>query len=142
MKSDATGAGTATNDSFLPTRSSMLSRLKELDDAESWRQFFDCYGRVIHGLAIKAGMTRSEAEEVVQETMLAAARQLPGFKYDRALGSFKGWLFTIARRSIWRQLKKRDRPGMATLPEAAAIEEMEDPGTGDLQAIWDREWQG
>ena len=77
-----------TEASFLPTRSSLLSRLKQWDDSEGWREFFDTYGRVIHGLAIKAGLRRSEAEEVVQETMVAVAKQMPSFCYDRDKGTF------------------------------------------------------
>jgi DNA-directed RNA polymerase specialized sigma24 family protein len=80
-------------DTFLPTRSSLLRRLKNWEDRKSWREFFNLYGRLIFSVAIKAikaGLTEAEAEDVVQETMLVVARKMPGFVHDPAVGSFKG----------------------------------------------------
>jgi RNA polymerase sigma-70 factor (ECF subfamily) len=99
---DATGL-----DHALPTRSSLLSRLRRWDDAESWREFFGRYRRFIRGLALKCGLSRVEADEVVQETMLVVARQMPEFRYDPAVGTFKGWLFGITRRCVSRQFSLR-----------------------------------
>src|SRR2546427_181978 len=96
-------------DPFLPTRQSLLSRLKEWDDHESWRDFFDTYGRLIFGLAVKSGLTHTEAEDVVQETLLVVAKEMPDFKYDPARGSFKGWLLEITRRRIANQVRRRQK---------------------------------
>src|SRR2546422_4185516 len=92
---------------FLPTRRSLLSRLKNWNDQASWKEFFDTYGRLIYRVATKAGLTDAEAQDVVQETVIVVARKIPGFKYDPALGSFKSWLMLITRRRIEKQLKKR-----------------------------------
>src|SRR5437016_4761776 len=92
---------------FIPTRRSLLSRLRNWDDQESWRKFFEAYGRLIYSVAIKGGLTDAEAQDVVQETVLVVARKIPGFKYDPALGSFKSWLLLITRRKIEKQFKKR-----------------------------------
>jgi RNA polymerase sigma-70 factor (ECF subfamily) len=134
----------ATEDSFLPTRSSLLTRLKQWDDTECWREFFDTYGRVIHGLSLKAGLNRSEAEDVVQETMVAVAKQMPSFFYDRNRGTFKGWLFTITRRCIWRQLAKRERnPAQPTSDSGddELISHSHIPHLG-LEDCWEQEWRG
>jgi hypothetical protein len=53
------------NDS-IPTRQSLLARLKDWEDQESWREFFDTYWRLIHATALKAGLSEPEAQEVVQ----------------------------------------------------------------------------
>src|SRR5438105_10855763 len=95
------------DDEFMPTRRSLLSRLKRCEDQESWSEFFDTYSKLIYRMALKAGLTDAEAQDVVQETMIVVARKLPGFKYDPALGSFKSWLLLIARRRIEKELKKR-----------------------------------
>jgi len=49
---------------------------------------------------------RSEADETVQETLLAAYDGLDGFRGE---GSFKAWLFGIARRQCARRLEVRTR---------------------------------
>src|SRR6266566_1173182 len=95
--------------SSLATRRSLLSRLKESNAQESWRQFFDAYWRLIYTTALGAGLTDSEAQEVVQETLLTVARKIKSFRYDPAVGSFKGWLLTIVRWRIADQFRKRPR---------------------------------
>lgn len=94
-------------DTFIPTRSSLLKRLKNWQDQESWQEFFNLYGKLIFGFASKAGLTEAEAQDVVQETVLIVARKMPGFVYDPAAGSFKSWLMLITRRRIEKQLRKR-----------------------------------
>ena len=148
-------------DPFLPTRQSLLSRLKDWDNHESWRDFFDTYWRLIYGLAVKSGLTTTEAEEVVQETLLAVAKAMPGFKYDPARGSFKGWLFEITRRRIANQVRVRlkHRHGSAgplaseaprqpsrerIEPEqrrTATVDRVPDPNSDELEKLWDQEWR-
>ena len=53
-------------DDLTPTRWTLIGRLKNWDDQESWREFFDTYWRLIYATAIRSGLTPVEAEEVVQ----------------------------------------------------------------------------
>jgi RNA polymerase sigma factor (sigma-70 family) len=148
-------------DPFLPTRQSLRSRLKDWDDHESWRDFFDTYWRMIYGLAVKSGLTTTEAEDVVQETLLAVAKEMPDFKYDPARGSFKGWLLEITRRRIANQVRRRlkHRQGSAgpLMGEAtrqpsgersepdqrrtATVERVPDPNSDEMERLWDQEWR-
>ena len=54
------------SEELIPTRWSLLSRLKDAADAESWQEFFDIYWRLIYRAATKSGLTDAEAQEVVQ----------------------------------------------------------------------------
>ena len=69
-------------DLSIATRASLLQRLKDCDDQASWQEFYDLYRDLISSFALKAGLTLSEAEEVVQETVIGVARKLPDFSYD------------------------------------------------------------
>src|SRR5262252_7523567 len=97
-------------ESAIPTRYSLLSRLQNRDDDESWKDFFETYWRFIYSVAIKSGLTEPEAQDVVQETVISVAKHIRKFKRDRSLGSFKGWLRNIIRWRIADQLEQRDRP--------------------------------
>jgi len=140
------------SDDLIPTRQTLLSRLKDWQDQASWREFFDTYWRLLYGVARKAGLTEAEAQDVVQETMLAAARKMPGFTYDPAKDSFKGWLLTVTRWKIADQFRKRqklpgrygsDRGPRGETDEArtATIERIPDPAGADISLLWEREWQ-
>src|SRR5437773_1397624 len=86
-------------DELIPTRQSLLSRLKDWNDQESWRDFFETYSWLIYKTAIRAGLTEAEAQDVVQETVLSVSKSMPGFEYDASKGSFKSWLLQLTR---WR----------------------------------------
>lgn len=131
---------------LLPTRRSLLTRLKHWDDHEGWRQFFDTYWKLIYGAAMKSGLSDAEAQDVVQETVAAVAKKMNEFKYDPALGSFKGWLLTLTRWRITDQFRKRARHQRFEEPPAddtsrtPLIETVPDPAGQKLDAMWDAEW--
>lgn len=132
----------------MATRRSLLSRLKQSNAQESWREFFDTYWRLIYTTALNAGLTDSEAQEVVQETVLTVVRKIKTFRYDPAVGSFKGWLLTIVRWRIGDQFRKRQQqiqsPGARQATETsgtATLERIADPVAIDLDAVWEEEWQ-
>src|SRR5579883_464192 len=101
MESDA--------DELIPTRQSLLSRLKNWEDHGSWREFFETYWKLIYGVATKAGLSHAEAQDVVQETVLGVAKRIGEFKYDPTVCSFKSWLLTVTRKRIATQFEKRKR---------------------------------
>jgi len=133
--------------SFLPTRRSLLSRIRDWDDQESWRRFFDTYWRLIYNTAVKAGLSDAEAQDVVQETILTVAKKIKEFHYDPTVGSFKGWLLTITRWRIADQFRKSQKQIKATRPRrdvdtssTATIDRLADPAV-DLDAVWEEEWE-
>lgn len=130
---------------LIPTRRSLLGRLKNWDDQASWNDFFQTYWQLIYGVAIKSGLTDVEAQEVVQETVIIVAKKMPDFKYDPAMGSFKGWLLHTTRWRIADQLRKRQGEGArgfdSSNDRTATIERVADPAGSQLDIIWDEEWK-
>jgi RNA polymerase sigma-70 factor (ECF subfamily) len=132
---------------FLPTRKSLLSRLKDWEDQESWRQFFNLYWNLIYGFALRWGLADAEAQEVVQETIIEVANKMPNFKYDPALGSFKNWLLRITWWRTCDHLRRRQSeernfvPSSEQMTPNEAIELVPDPASADPDAIWDEEWR-
>ena len=134
-------------DEFLPTRRSLIERLRDLDDQPSWREFFDTYWKLIYGAAIKAGLNDQEAEDVVQETVIGVARQMPDFSYNPAVCSFKGWLMHVTRCRIADRFRRR-RPQNVPLAMPRGADTTADtalnfPDTAAdvLETIWNEEWQ-
>ena len=137
-------------ESFLPTRRSLLSRLKNWDDHESWRDFFETYWKLIYDVARQAGFNDAESQDVVQETVICVAKQMGEFHYDPTKGRFKNWLRQITRRRIADQLRKKYRetaPAAAdpavemSRPGPENISSVPETGPPELDAIWDREWE-
>ena len=141
--------------SSIQTRPSLLQRLREGDDVASWQEFYRVYGKLARDFAIKAGLTDTEADEVVQEMAIAVARHLPGFSYDPKVCRFKTWLLNQTSWRIKDQLKKRARASQGAGQGAAAgasdvssdpartatIERVADPAAVDLEALFETQWR-
>ncbi len=133
-------------DPSIATRASLLDRLRDVEDQPSWQRFFDTYWRLIHGVALKAGLTEVEAQEVVQETVISVARHLPEFRYDPKVCSFKTWMLRLTRWRIIDQLRKRV-PGaqpIESLDDATALatlDELTGSKAPELEAVWNEEWE-
>lgn len=132
---------------LIPTRQSLLDRLKSLDDQSSWGDFFDTYWKLIYGVARKAGLNDAEAQDVVQETIISVARKIPEFTYDPAAGSFKGWLMRLTRWRITDHVRKKyyEQKGewkpRAQATDMTFLEQHPDPTEVDLEALWNEEWE-
>ena len=132
----------------VPTRRSLLSRLRNVDDELSWRAFFDAYWRLIYNVARKSGLNDQEAQDVVQETVIAVARKLPDFRYDPAKGSFKRWLLLITRRRVQDHLRRvyRSLPEDLSNPDEIRlrIERVPDPHPAPdarVDAAYEEAWR-
>jgi RNA polymerase sigma factor (sigma-70 family) len=132
---------------FIPTRKSLLSRIKNWEDNASWRDFFETYWKLIYSVALKAGLTDAEAQDVVQETVLSVAKSIGQFKYDPAVCSFKTWLMQVSRRRIANQFERRRRHPLPPdirreeSSETPLLERLPDTAGGGLEGIWEAEWQ-
>lgn len=135
------------SEEWIPTRRSLLTRLKHWDDQDGWQEFFDTYWRLIYGVARQAGLNDTEAQEVVQTTVIAVAGKMKSgaFTYDPERGSFKGWLLKHIQWRVGDQFRKRQNhaerhpsfEGKTELMEAVP----DDSAESDLGQYWDAEWR-
>jgi RNA polymerase sigma factor (sigma-70 family) len=130
---------------LVATRLSLIERLADWGDQARWQEFFDTYWRLIYNVARKSGLTDSEAQEVVQETVITIAKNIG--KYDRKAGSFKGWLLNTTRWRIADQFRKRE-PAERQSPrrdddgrETPTVEQVVGVDGRHIDAAWDREWE-
>ena len=130
-------------DELIPTRKSLLSRLKNWNDQEGWKAFFDTYWRLIYRTARKAGLTDAEAQDAVQETLFSVCKSMPDFKYN-AEGSFKRWLLKLTSWRVTDQFRKRQKhlqnDEARTSTGTGALEDLPDPEIS-LDETWNQEWE-
>src|ERR1035438_3539385 len=104
---------------LIPTRRSLLSRIKHWDDQKSWDEFDQIYKPLIRGAALKAGLAEAEAEDAAQDTLIAVAKAIRDFKYDPEKCAFKTWLHAITRRQVANQFRRRQGKGRVLEPLGA-----------------------
>ncbi len=133
-----------------PTRSSLIYRLRDWEDATSWDEFYQLYRKILHDLALRAGLAEPEAEDVVQEVFKHVAETVGDFESRERRGAFRRWLINQARWRITDRLRLQGRtPGArraaartltsAGLPRTRTIERV--PDGNDADTYWDNEWQ-
>jgi RNA polymerase sigma-70 factor (ECF subfamily) len=103
-------------------------------------------------------LTEVEAQEVVQEVMIASVKKMPGFTYEPGKDSLKGWLLSVTRWKVADQFRKRQRveatggaptatretralPANNDTARTATADRVPDPGSLELDAIWEGEWR-
>ena len=130
---------------LIPTRETLLSRLRDLSDETAWHEFNETYWRLIYNVVRKAGFADAAAQDIVQETFVVLLRHMPDFNYKPEVGSFKGWLLQITRCRIIDALRrKHSRRGDDFVPreEALGTSLLESQSTeAALEAIWEEEWR-
>jgi RNA polymerase sigma-70 factor, ECF subfamily len=115
------------------TSRTLLEKVRNRGDEEAWCRFVERYWRLIYWVARRAGLSESNAEDVVQEVFAKLVTVMPSFEYDRTRGTFRAFIQTIAQRHI------ADRRRTRTL-DVSSSADGRDVGADDFEMIWEREW--
>jgi RNA polymerase sigma-70 factor (ECF subfamily) len=120
--------------SSLNTRPSLLVRIRDTRDTESWGQFVDVYGPLIYRYARSRGLQDADAADLVQDVLVEVGRSIPVFQYQPERGRFRDWLGTLTRRQLGLLLEKRARGGKVN-GEAVRIA-LEQISAGQTDTEW------
>jgi RNA polymerase sigma factor (sigma-70 family) len=136
----ATSAFLKPVDEPLPTRASLLNAVKDADHPR-WTEFHQTYRGLILGVARRSGLNEHEAEEALQDVLLAVAQKIPEFQYNPAKDSFKGWLLQITRWKIADQFRKRAGHAKHFAPSDDDATQLGHIPATPFETLWDAEWQ-
>lgn len=122
------------------TRPSLLLRLRDETDSAAWQEFVRLYGPIVYKFARKRGLQDADAADLMQEVLRSVATAK--LDYDAAKGSFRGWLYTIARNKIYTFLDRRRRREQASGDSNVhqRLQATPDPDD-DLEASWEQEYR-
>ncbi|MDB4614069.1 sigma-70 family RNA polymerase sigma factor [bacterium] len=96
------------------TSASLVLRLKNHADADAWREFSHIYQPVVYRMIRKRGFQPADASEISQEMLMSVASAIKHWDPDKRKGSFRGWLFKIARNEMVDFLKHKRRKSAAS----------------------------
>ena len=123
------------------TRFSLILRLKENAEAEDWQQFCELYQPLIYRIGRLGGLQEADANDFVQDVLVRVAKSVSKFETDSRLGSFRGWLGTIARNLLIDFLRKQSRLPVTADGSGVARLIAELPGRGDETQFYESELQ-
>jgi RNA polymerase sigma-70 factor (ECF subfamily) len=125
------------------TRASLLVRIRDGRDQEAWRQFVQVYAPVVYGFARRRGLQDADAADLMQDVLRSVAGAAARLRYDPARGSFRGWLYTVARNKLFNFLEaSRHKLGRGSGDSGAheRLEALVEP-EWTLAETWDAEYE-
>ena len=127
---------------FPETNYSLISRVKDLADGESWAEFLAIYQPVVFRMAQRRGLQDADAQDVMQQVFLSMARSIEGWTGGDGQPPFRAWLTTIARNAITKSLSRRPRDaatGSTSVMEFLCAQPDPEETTAELRAEMRRE---
>ena len=121
------------------TRPSLLARVKDLRDRDSWSEFVDLYAPVVFGFARAHGLQDADAADLTQEVIQAIAGAITRFEYAPARGGFRAWLARVSAnhlRTFFRRSAVLARVG----GDSGSLDSVPAP-PNDPDAVWEEHWQ-
>ncbi|MEM9646630.1 MAG: sigma-70 family RNA polymerase sigma factor [Planctomycetota bacterium] len=96
------------------TRASLILRLRDGRDMAAWEEFTAVYAPVVFHLARKRGFQTADADDLVQEVLVAVAAAVSDWVENENRGTFRAWLFCIARNRAVDFLTRRKYRSLGT----------------------------
>jgi RNA polymerase sigma-70 factor (ECF subfamily) len=91
------------------TQESLLLKLRDPADAQSWERFVVLYRPVVWRFARRFGLQHADAEDLAQRVIIAVANSMSGWRKDEQRGTFRGWLLRIAKNQIINVVQRESR---------------------------------
>ena len=91
------------------TRQTLLLRIRDQDDSDSWQQFVTVYAPLIRGFCLWRGISPEDSQDITQDTLSTVSRAIKAFDYDPTKGSFRGWLLTVTRSKLINHVKREKK---------------------------------
>jgi RNA polymerase sigma-70 factor (ECF subfamily) len=124
------------------TPASLLNRLRAVPgDPAAWRYFDDLYRPLLTAWLQRHSLQPHDVEDLLQDVLATAVRELPHFQYDRNKGRFRDWLRAILvnrLRAFWRECQARPRVPGGHAFQVQVLDQLED-SNGQLSRLWAQE---
>lgn len=111
------------------TRISLILRLAAAEDVEAWREFAAVYAPAVMALARRRGLQAADAEDFLQELLLAVARAAGRWQPDHSRARFRTWLYRVARNLLADHFQRR---ASMIASQADGLEPAAEPVDGSL----------
>ena len=123
------------------TTSLLLEQLRDFDNEVAWNKLVEFFRAPLAAFARRMGLVDNDADDLVQETLIAFASAYSEGKYDPEKGRLSDWLFGISYRQIQnarRKRARRDAPLARRSEDSFPFDEL--PDREEATRTWNEEW--
>ncbi len=88
------------------TSLSLINRVRDRTDTESWREFYQFYQPLLARYMGSLGLDEHAANDVIQEVFVRLLQALPKFELDGKRGRFRGYLWKLTYSALVDQARR------------------------------------
>lgn len=122
------------------TSLSLLDRVANSTDSDSWDRLTELYTPLMHAWLRQYDVQSADADDLVQEVLAVLTQELPRFSHSHQTGAFRTWLRRILvnrLRNLWRSRKYEPQAkGTSSLDEK--LHQLEDDNS-EVSRLWNAE---
>lgn len=122
------------------TKATLIQRLKEKYDHESWKQFDFKYKSFIYRIIRGLNVQHHDAKDIGQDVVIKAWKKLPEFDYNTRKGRFRNWLAKITSNTVKDFFRKQKANYNNIVCTATQIASCNFTQT-DVEKIEEKEWK-
>jgi RNA polymerase sigma-70 factor (ECF subfamily) len=122
---------------MVETSLSLLFRIRQAADHQAWERLTGLYSPLLAVWLRKYDVQASDVDDLVQEVLLAVAKDVKNFEHGGRPGAFRAWLKAILvnhLRQFWRSRERRPHAAGDTNIERR-LNELADPAS-DMSQLW------
>lgn len=117
------------------TRASLLVRMRDPTDGYAWGEFVQIYEPLVYRFARGQRLQDADAQDLTQQVLMAVARRVDQWKPERPHGSFRAWLFRVARNLMVNLMinRRRHPPGLGDTDFQKLLESEPDSASDEAE---------
>ena len=121
---------------YTNTRETLLIKLRDQYDEPAWSEFYGIYKGFIFAILIKMNVPTEAQDDLVQDILLKAWKNLPKFEYQRNNGKFRNWLGLVVSNTA-RSYYRKQNNAVKAIGKLEADSEIEP----EIEEISNIEWK-
>jgi len=124
------------------TRATLIQRVQNQHDEQSWEEFVRVYRRYIYAIIRSMNISEHDTEDILQQVLINIWNSLPKMDCDK-INRFRSWLSTVTKNAVTDFIRKRTR-------EAKRLEKAGQDDTltylktirlPEIESIAEKEWE-
>lgn len=131
----------STDENTYKTRETLLEKIKNKHDDESWDDFVFYYKNFIYIICRRMNLNHHDSEEIVQKVLLISWRALPEFEYDKKK-NFRGWLCQVTKNCVkdFFRFVNRQNTKIENASKDGQTNPLHNVSEPDIEKIAEEEW--
>ncbi len=124
------------------TRATLIQRVQNQHDEQSWDEFVRVYRRYIYAIIRSMNISEHDTEDILQQVLINVWNHLPKMDYEK-INRFRSWLSTVTKNCVTDFIRKRSREAnrLEKAGQDDTLTYLKSIRLPEIDTIAEREWE-